>query len=243
MRSLAVGLAALGLCTGAANAQDGRWYVGADVGWADSDFVSNGGGPGFNFVAGTHDLSSEESPHLRVGRHVSDDWRVEVEIARRTSNFEGHCYESGGCTPMGDPGLAFMGEMRRTTLFMNALYEFDPLAGLATPFVGLGAGGAELGIRSPHRGSDRTWAVQAIGGLSIRATDTVTVDLTYRHVRMEDVESYTALGAGGAGQCMGPCPPLPAAPGGMFILFGPAGDAVQTDQIISLGLRYSFGGR
>ena len=234
-------VALVGFIADEVSAQDRTWYLAGDFGWTESELVSRGGDPLF-FQPGAYDLTSEKSVHLRLGRRLDDHWRVELAAARRTSDFRGFCFDDGGCSAV--PGAQpDFGQLERTTLFGNVIFDLPLTARRLRPFVGVGVGGADVVHDRSGGGSDRTWAWQVLGGVSIRLTGSWTLDATYRHVRIEDIETYGIQY--GAGAPCGPPPVVcvvPPSPSGLNLGPGPGGDAVQTDRVLAVGFRYRFGG-
>ena len=240
MRSVLLALL-IGLTSDVVSAQERIWYLAGDIGWTGADLISRGGDPLF-FQPGSYDLTSEESVHFRLGRRLDKQWRVELETARRVSDFRGFCFDDGECSRASEVSQAF-GELERATLFGNVIYDLPLTVGRLRPFVGIGAGGADLVHDRPGGGRDRTWAWQGFGGVSIWVTDSWSLDATYRLIRIEDIETH-GLRTGAGAQC-GPPPGVcvpPTLPTGVNLSPGPGGDAVATDNVVSVGFRYRFGG-
>lgn len=196
----AMSLAALliGLPTAAA-AREG-WYGRADVGWSVDGELD----------VGVADLEFEEdwSGHLGVGHAFASGLRLEGELAHRQNDFED-----------------FSGDVRATSLMINAYYDFNR-HGRFQPYVGVGIGGANIeaeGGLGPisFDDDDTVLAYQGMVGVGIQMTERLTFDIGYRYFKAEDV------GVSGVFDCEGECP------------FSFEGD--YEHQAVTLGLRFSFG--
>jgi opacity protein-like surface antigen len=81
-----------------------------------------------------------------------------------------------------------------------------------------------------------------MAGGALAITPRLSVDLTYRYVRVLDVETYGVYGA--PIPCPPPppyCPPPPPPPDGINVGSGPSGPTFGEDHILTVGLRYAFG--
>ncbi|MCG5243066.1 OmpA family protein [Azospirillum doebereinerae] len=181
MRGVLLGTAlALALPTAAMAATEG-FYVGAGAGvnWTRDADVRNYPSSGFGLeesfkIGGIGDVSAGYATAIGV--------RAELEFAWRWRN-------SVDGTESATPALRNLGGKTSSIAFMgNALYDINTGTPF-TPYIGLGAGVAE--VRQSLRGvSDKDWvfAYQGIVGASYAVTDNVAVTLDYRYFATQDPE-------------------------------------------------------
>ncbi|ENZ83384.1 hypothetical protein OR37_00684 [Caulobacter vibrioides OR37] len=186
---------------------------------------------------------------VRLGYQFDPHWRAEVEGGYRPGDLKavhgpGVRTPVGLCTPgvtrtaasavCGAPD----GSIESWTLMANVLYDFAPNSWI-NPFVGVGVGINRLDVKALGQFSnvgaisatnaaiqnlsvddnDMAVAYQAIAGASIKASDKLKIDFTYRYISGAD-HSWQTTGSGAL------------APG--------AFTGEYKDQSLTVGLRYSF---
>lgn len=187
----------------------------------------------------------------RLGYQLNDNWRIELEAGYRSGDIEsirGGSNQSvvGLCTPgvtrtTGAPACgAPDGDVAAWTVMGNIIYDILPGSAL-NPFIGAGVGvnhvkmdvtGQFSNVPAPVTAanaiqnltiddSDTAFAYQAIAGLAWKATDQLSVDLTYRYLATSDLD-FTSTGSLASG--LQP---------GVF-------SGKYKDQSVTLGLRYLF---
>ena len=188
----------------------------------------------------------------RLGYQLNDHWRVELEVGYRSGDIEsvrGGSNQAviGLCTPgvtrtTGSPACGSPdGDLSSWTVMGNVIYDILP-GSVLNPYIGAGIGANHvkmdvLGQFSNIPGtvttanalqnlevddSDTAFAYQLIAGLAWKATDQLSIDLTYRYLGGSDLDftsTNTSLASG-----LQP---------GVF-------SGEYKDQSVTLGLRYLF---
>ena len=227
---------ALALSAGTASAEPNGWYGAVDAGYNTSDNLEVVGGPRL-------DLETDGSwaGFARLGYRFTPNWRVELEGGYRSAgdlqgvtNPAGTPTLTGICnvTPATGACNAPDGDIRVSTLMTNVIYDFGNEDWGFRPFIGLGAGVAEVATKfNGTVGGNRTvgistddssteLAAQALAGVAVRLGDRANIDLTYRYL-MSDFGFDTATTVAS---------PARASYEGEF-----------ENHSLTLGLRYSFG--
>ncbi|MEW6389331.1 MAG: outer membrane protein, partial [Pseudomonadota bacterium] len=192
---------------------------------------------------------SDWTGFVRLGYQFNPHWRAEVEGGYRPGDLKGVRgpgvrVPTGLCTPGVTRTLtaptcgAPEGSIDSWTLMANVLYDFAPGAWF-NPFVGAGVGINRLDVKTLGQFSnvgvvsasnaavqnltvdddDLAVAWQAIAGASIKATDKLKIDFTYRYLTGSD-HTWQSSGSGVV---------QPGAFTGQY-----------KDQSVTVGLRYSF---
>ncbi|MBU1514262.1 MAG: TonB-dependent receptor, partial [Alphaproteobacteria bacterium] len=187
----------------------------------------------------------------RLGYQLNDHWRVELEVGYRSGDIDsvrGGSNQAvvGLCTPgvtrtTGAPVCgAPDGDVSAWTVMGNVIYDILP-GSVLNPYIGAGIGanhvkmdvtGQFSNVPAPVTAanaiqnltvddSDTAFAYQLIAGLAWKATDQLSVDLTYRYLAGSDLD-FTSTGSLATG--LQP---------GVF-------SGEYKDQSVTLGLRYLF---
>lgn len=148
---LAAGFALAAIAT-TASAQG--LYVGAQLGFTAGGGETDNSGIDLEFDTG-----------LFVNGFVGKDFgsvRLEGEVAYRQNDMDN----------LG--GLPVLGEMSSTAFMANVYYDFGAGTGI-TPYLGIGAGLADITFESAVNDSDTTFAMQLMFGLSFPVSETVSI--------------------------------------------------------------------
>lgn len=176
---------------GATIAQAEGGYFGVQVGANDTDDTS------FQTALGTIDTTFDGglTYAITAGRSF-DGFRFEGELARREADVDTHSL--GGTSLAGATG-----EANTTSLMANFYYDFGN-DGRVTPYLGAGFGLATVDL--PDFGvavvpnvldaDDDVFAYQAIAGLDIELSDTLSLTLDARYFETEDASVTTSLDTG-----------------------------------------------
>lgn len=174
-------------------------------------------GAPFGYKFGIKD-SGDIAGFARLGYRITPQWRVEVEggyRAGRIKSIRGAVQRSqpiaicslAAPPACGSPG----GDFNAATGMANVIYDlnFFPRFLKVTPFIGVGVGGLNLSVKTTGRFSgvpgaitlanpaiqnvsinkdNWAFAYQALGGITLQATDRLNLDLTYRWIRTADVK-------------------------------------------------------
>jgi outer membrane protein OmpA-like peptidoglycan-associated protein len=238
---LLAGVALASLFTaGTASAEPNGWYGAIDAGYHtisdDLELVSQTNGPVLNF-----ETDDNWAGFARLGYRFTPNWRVELEGGYRASNEFGTVTNPSAGLPTGICNISPVagacenpeGSFKTATAMVNVIYDFGNEDWYFRPFVGLGAGVANIttefvgtlgGNRTVAVGADDSsteLAAQALAGFAVRMSDRANLDVTYRYL-MTDVEfdTFTSAAASDIG--------------------GFAGD-FDNSHTLTLGLRYAFG--
>ena len=229
--------------TGAA-AQDTGWYGALDIGYHRTEVLRThsatleSDGQPYNFHFGHTDswtgfarVGYKLSPHLRLelegGYRPGDVNNVYDSSARPVTAI---CSSSSVSPACGRPD----GSLHAWTLMGNLLVDLMP-DGMVDPFVGGGLGVARtsLSLNGVSRSTtpalnnqglvsddaDTKFAWQGIAGVSVRASERLNIDVTYRYLGSQR-SNFTTVGAG------------TVQPGVI--------DGAYKDQSITIGLRYAL---
>lgn len=230
---------ALALSAGAASAEPNGWYGAVDAGYHQVDDLSVLSQPGHR----QFDIETDGSwaGFARLGYRFTPNWRVELEGGYRSANEIASITNPDGNVPNGvcnvTPAAGVCegpnGDVKTATAMVNVIYDFGNADWGFRPFVGLGAGVANIstkfvGTQGDNRGvgisaddSSSKLAAQALAGVAVRLGDRANLDLTYRYL-MSDMEFATYVTAGN-----------PAV--------GPFEGRFENSHTVTLGLRYAFG--
>ncbi len=236
---LLAGVAMAGLfAAGGASAEPNGWYGAVDAGYHAVDnleVLSDPSGFGYDI-----DVDEAWAGFARLGYRFTPSWRVELEGGYRShadlgtiNNLATGTPAVCGPTPSVGPCATPPGDVRVSTLMANVIYDFGGADSTIRPFIGLGAGVAQvstefqgnlagargIGIVADYDSTDL--AAQALAGVAIRLSERANLDLTYRYL-MTDIEFDTNTSVAVFDQ-------------GTF-----SGD-FENSHTVSLGLRYSFG--
>lgn len=218
----------------ATDAAPAGFYVAGDIGIQDGRLETE---------AGFYELSDDGSVHLRAGYRVHEDWRIEVEASQRASDFRQVCWVT--CFSADDFLGKDLGDFERTSLHLNLLYDLPFVELAARPFIGVGVGATRVSVERGSlnaNGDDLAWSGQLVAGAAWAVTPRLSLDLTYRYVRVADVKVYGTYGAPVPCALAPPaCPPPPPPPDGINVGWGPAGETFGEDHVISIGVRYALG--
>lgn len=238
---VAASLVGGGLTIDPATTPPGDFYVAGDLGLQEGRLEVDD-----EWYGGSYDLSPDWSAHLRTGYRINEAWRVEVEAAQRVSDIGEVCFARLSCLSSVDYLGRDLGDFERTSLHLNVLYDLPFSHHALRPFVGAGIGATRVSMEWGSlygSGDDLAWSGQLIAGAAVAVTPRLSLDVTYRYVRLVDVKTY-GNPAGAAAQCglpPPPCPPPPPPPDGINVGRGPSGPTFGDDHILSVGLRYAFG--
>jgi outer membrane protein OmpA-like peptidoglycan-associated protein/outer membrane protein W len=231
---------ALALSAGTASAEPNGWYGAIDAGYHtisdDLELVSQTNGPVLNF-----ETDDNWAGFARLGYRFTPNWRVELEGGYRAENEFGTVTNPSAGLPTGICNISPVagacenpeGSFKTATALVNVIYDFGNEDWAFRPFVGLGAGVANVttefvgtlgGNRTVAVGADDSsteLAAQALAGFAVRMSDRANLDVTYRYL-MTDVEfdTFTSAAASDIGNF--------------------AGD-FDNSHTLTLGLRYAFG--
>lgn len=180
---IAAGLVA-GLCT-AASAQTDGWYAGAEAG---VNFV-----PSLKFrMPDNKNWTQKQDPGYAISGDVGYGFgpvRVEGELTWRQNDLS-KIVDSLG-TASGD------GNINALSVMGNVFYDIDTGTKF-TPYVGVGAGGLNLGEDHVHtRGvmltndGDLRFAYQGIAGVSYAVNDQLSIKADYHYIRADEVRFTT----------------------------------------------------
>jgi opacity protein-like surface antigen len=246
----ALALATAMLFGAPASAQDTGFYVAGDLGYhAPTKIASSVEGTNENWEWGVH---NNADGFLRLGYAFDSNWSVELEGGYRPGDLSS--IRAGVFLPIPahiPPGVNLSnvsGDADATTAMANVLYTV-PLGLPIQPFIGGGAGLVHTSIKGQGEygfcdlclkaqtpicfvcgaqfnanGSSDRFGWQGIAGLSWPIAPRWTLDATYRYVR---ASGATWVAGGGAGE-------------GLF-----ASDVFHgsySDNSVTLGIRYDFGG-
>ena len=237
---LLAGVAMAGLVTaGAASAEPNGWYGAVDAGYHQVDDLSVLSQP--THIPFEIETDGSWAGFARLGYRFTPNWRVELEGGYRSANEIASITNPDGSTPNGvcnavpaAPACdAPEGDIKTATAMVNVIYDFGNADWGFRPFVGLGAGVANvstkfIGSQGNNRGvgisaddSSTKLAAQALAGVAIRLGDRANLDLTYRYL-MSDMEFATYVTANN--------PAVGSFEGGF-----------ENSHTVTLGLRYAFG--
>lgn len=171
--------AATAALTGVAHANEG-WYVRGDIGYTtDTNFSAD------DNLINWGDVKADEGwmGLLGGGYAWANGFRLEGELGYRDNDFDE--------TPNIDNG----GSLTAWSLMANAYYDFNRY-GMLQPYVGLGAGVADVEVEAADSGppavfadgSETGFAWQAIVGLGWAVTEQMTIDFGYRYFSVEGIE-------------------------------------------------------
>lgn len=133
------------------------WYGRADAGYSVDGEIEVG--------AASADLDDDWMAGLGAGYGFANGWRLEGEAAYRSN----------------EVGAA---DVDATSLMVNALYDFNR-GGRFQPYLGVGAGGAQIDVPGDD---DASWAWQGIAGIGLAINPRATLDLAYRYFSAQDAE-------------------------------------------------------
>lgn len=203
-RITAAGLLATTLISTDALAQGSQtqWY-GSFTGLSNmpSDSEASLQGSGFR-IEGDLELSDEIGVALALGMEMGGGRRLELEVARRSTDVDGAsgAVLNGTAIPAGTYSVT--GDMDTWSLMVNFHQDID--AGLVQPYIGAGLGfahhdgTAELmtaaGPSGRDSGDDTVFAYQFMAGVGYKISDGVTLFGGYRYMGTSDleIERFTA---------------------------------------------------
>ncbi len=168
-----VALAALMAGTaGGAYATEG-WYGRADVGYSVGGDIDFG-------TAGGYDLDADWTQHLGLGYAFQNGFRLEGELSHRYNEF-------------GEDDGLLDGDVHAWGAMLNGYYDFNR-GGDVQPYVGVGVGGARLGVSAAGgpfgawSDEDTVFAYQAMVGIAFNLTEQLGLDVGYRYFAAPDAE-------------------------------------------------------
>ena len=196
---------ALLVACGAAQAAEDGFYIGTAAGvnfTRDSKFSLTGSQPTASYDTGFAGLAS-------AGYGLGSGLRFEGELGFRDNDIDDIA------------GISGAGDVSALTIMGNVLYDID-LGGRLTPYVGIGAGLAQVDFdgANPVGGStvnddDTAFAYQGIVGAAYEVSDRFKLTLDYRYLAAPNLELMTNSGA--------------------------SADSKYRSHSVMLGLRFSFG--
>ncbi|MEO1135684.1 MAG: OmpA family protein [Pseudomonadota bacterium] len=180
----------------AAQAYEGLYgAIGAGVTIFDGDTDinndgSNGAGPFVFDSSQEHDTGI--GIYAALGYAYTNNVRAELEFSYRSNDIDSIDPDGGGFS--GWPTGTIGGDVSALSVMGNVLYDFEGVSSIATPYVGLGIGFANIDhdisgtnpTGSPatsitYGGSRFTLAYQAIAGLAFDLAEGLILDVSYRY--------------------------------------------------------------
>lgn len=158
------------------------WYVRADLGYSvggelDTSYeVYDEGrsdariappGPQALIVNQAFDFQDDALFSGAIGYNFDNGFRAEAEVARRQNDLENTS-----------------AEVEAKSVMFNVFYDFNR-GGRLQPYVGVGAGYANVELADVYDSSNFAW--QAIAGVAAPVGDRLTVDLGYRYFNVDDL--------------------------------------------------------
>lgn len=156
--------------SGAASAQTYVEVTGAvvkqpDLGWGDAFFVED------------YEMDTGSAWSLAVGRFIRPNIALEAEVTRTKSEYA--C-----CAP---------NSLEATAYIANAFYRFTPERRIR-PYVGLGAGMIDVEYDAGGGASDTVFGWQAMAGVEIPLTPSISGFTEYRYQSASDLEDSAFAG-------------------------------------------------
>jgi len=174
----------------------------------------------------------------RLGYAMASGLRVDAEIAYRENDVKGSTFlATNGVNDFTARDDGATGHARSIALMANAYYDFLNSSGI-TPYVGGGIGAANVGGKytssfepiTQHANtiddSDWGFAAQAIGGVSVALSSSLSLVADYRYLKVFDISTFQAQ------------PTTPANP--LFAAANIGGRGDYENHTVMVGLRYSF---
>ena len=171
-------------------------------------------------LGGSASLDTAALGAVALGFAREDGWRFELELSRRENDLDG--------AALLDPG----GSVGATALLINLYRDFGE--GRVVPYLGLGLGMAEVELQASSSLSltpgsvddtDVTFAYQVLGGVAVRLSPTIDLDIGYRYFAAPDFEGTGLVTSG-------PSPFPPSIPVPV--------DADISQHALSVGVRFDF---
>lgn len=237
LKLLASVAAATMAVAGAASAEPDGWYGAVDLGYHTIDTIEStshntpGLAPEWDI-----ELDDDWAGFARLGYRFNENWRVELEGGFRENDIESIRRNAVGGSPALATGVTGLSnaKVKSASIMANVIYDFGSADATLRPFVGIGAGlaqvgtefagtmtGAPVGTTTSADDTSSDIAAQVLAGLAWQISDRVLVDLTYRYfITNFDYDTTTSVPASDVGE------------------FGARYDDSHT---LSVGLRYSFG--
>jgi len=169
-------LTAVVIC-GASTASAGM-YVSGNFGvvLAEDSHVSD------NFDRGKISYDAGAVATVAVGYADGNGLRLEGELGSRYNEMDDFSLAGYG-------SVNIDGDVTVGSLMANVFYDFDP-RGKVSPFIGAGAGFANIEADIDHFGSDDdfVFAYQLAAGISFKVIERMSIDVQYRYFSTEDPE-------------------------------------------------------
>lgn len=171
-----------------AQAADERYYIAGVIGHHDYADLTVDAGPILGDVA----LDRDWSFGAALGTQVFEPLRLELEFISRSADARSL------------PQLALDdldGGLDLTTVVLNAAYDFHINGSSLVPYVGVGAGWADVEVDDISSGffrlsgNDQIAVWQLMLGLALPMSDRLTLSLDARYVQTEDVRFAIGPGA------------------------------------------------
>ena len=166
------------------------WYVRADLGYSvdgelDTSYEINDEetseariappGPQALIINQAFDFEDDALFSGAIGYNFDNGFRVEAEVARRENDLDNTSTE-----------------VEAKSIMFNVFYDFNR-GGRFQPYVGVGAGYADVDLADAYDSSDFAW--QAIAGVAAPIGDRLTVDLGYRYFNVDDLSFENGVDA------------------------------------------------
>jgi opacity protein-like surface antigen len=128
-----------------------------------------------------------------VGGYDFGTWRVEAELAYRSSGADKFTENAGASFPLD-------GDVTSTALMVNAFYDFKTLSPSVYPYIGAGIGGASVAADLKESGvqvvddDEIVFAWQLVAGVAFPVSKQLAIDLNYRYFATTDPEIKDVIG-------------------------------------------------
>jgi opacity protein-like surface antigen len=178
----------------------GDYYITAKGGFSDTDNVGTvtSKEPDVELlVYEDKDLGSGSTFGLSIGKHIIDNFRLELEVLKRN----GYTFNA---IPNGSARHFSTGDVESSSVFVNALYDFNAFTldnKTITPYIGVGVGLSRnksdrfIAFQDNERvhidetNSTNELAYKFSAGMVVSLTESMFLDVGYQYVKLGDFES------------------------------------------------------